>query len=71
MYVYGHSLAPTAAVKVAPFMPPMFGGKQLANFEVYSYPQAASYAMALSTLLLAAALMVAWRRARAEGRQGA
>jgi hypothetical protein len=71
MYVYGHTLAPTAAVKVAPFMPPMFGGKQLANFEVYSYPQAASYAMALSTLLLAAALMVAWRRARAEGRQGA
>jgi hypothetical protein len=70
MYVYGHTLAPTAAVKVAPFMPPMFGGKQLANFEVYSYPQAASYAMALSTSLLGAALIIAWRRARAEGRLG-
>ena len=33
-------LAPTAAVKVPPFMPPMFGYKQLANFEVYSYPHA-------------------------------
>ena len=66
MYVYGHNLAPTAAVKVDPFMPPLFGAKQLANFEVYSYPQAASYAMALSSLLLAVALAVAWRRARAE-----
>jgi copper chaperone NosL len=64
MYSYGHNLSPTAAVKVAPFMPPMFGGKQLANFEVYSYPQAASYAMALSSLLLAAAFVIGWRQAR-------
>jgi hypothetical protein len=64
MYSYGHNLSPTAAVKVAPFMPPMFGGKQLANFEVYSYPQAAAYAMALSSLLLAAAVVLAWRQAR-------
>jgi hypothetical protein len=63
MYLYGHTLAPTAAVKVPPFMPPMFGYKQLANFEVYSYPQAASYAMGLSTLLVAGAFIVAWRRA--------
>jgi hypothetical protein len=66
MYVYGHNLAPTAAVKVDPFMPPLFGAKQLANFEVYSYPEAASYAMALSSLLLVVALAAAWRRARAE-----
>jgi len=46
-------------------MPPMFGAKQLANFEVYSYPQAASYAMGLSSLLLVVALIVAWRQARA------
>jgi hypothetical protein len=45
-------------------MPPMFGGRQLANFEVYSYPQAASYAMALSSLLLVTALVAGWRRAR-------
>jgi hypothetical protein len=64
MYSYGHNLSPTAAVKVAPFMPPMFGGRQLANFEVYSYPQAASYAMALSSLLLVTALVAGWRRAR-------
>jgi hypothetical protein len=64
MYAYGHNLAPSAPVKVPPFMPPMFGGKQLANFEVYSYPQAASYAMALSSILLVAALVAGWRRAR-------
>ena len=64
LWAYGHTLAPTASVKVAPFMPPMFGYKQLANFEVYSYPAAASYAMAISTLLVTAALVITWRRAR-------
>jgi hypothetical protein len=67
MYRYGHTLAPTAAVRVDPFMPPMFGYKQLANFEVYSYPQGASYAMAVSTLLLVAAAIVAVRRSVREG----
>ena len=71
MYSYGHNLAPTAAVEVEPFMPPLFGAKQLANFEVYSYPQAASYAMGLSSLLLVAALVIAWRQARAGSPQGA
>ncbi len=39
LYHYGHDLAPTAPVKVDPFMPPMFGYQQIANFEVYSYPR--------------------------------
>ena len=46
LYSYGHNLAPTASVKVPPFMPPLFGYKKLANFEVYSYPSAGSYALA-------------------------
>jgi len=71
MYVYGHTLAPSAAVKVAPFMPPIFGYKQLANFEVYSYPQAASYAMGFSTLLLAGAFVMAWRQARRQPHEAA
>jgi hypothetical protein len=66
LYQYGHTLAPTAAVKVDPFMPPVFGYKQLANFEVYSYPALASYAMALSTLLVIAACIWAWRLSRLE-----
>lgn len=62
LYMYGHTLSPTAAVKVEPFMPPLFGYKQLANFEVYSYPAPASYAMVASALLLVMALVIAWRQ---------
>ncbi len=61
LYSYGHSLAPTAAVKVPPFMPPMFGYKKLANFEVYSYPAAGSYALGLVIVLLLVAFWFAWR----------
>jgi hypothetical protein len=64
MYSYGHSLAPTAAVKVPAFMPPLFGSKQLANFEVYSYPALASYALALVVPALLLAMFLAWRRGR-------
>ena len=64
MWSYGHSLAPTAAVKVEPFMPPMFGYKQLANFEVYSYPALGSYALGASAVLLVLALFMAGRSAR-------
>jgi len=65
MYRYGHDLAPTAAVKVPPFMPPMFGGKQLANFEVYSYPALGSYLLVAVVALLVAALWLAWRTSSA------
>ena len=61
LYRYGHDLAPTAAVQVPPFMPPMFGYQQIANFEVYSYPRAASYVMAAVVVLLMAALFWTWR----------
>lgn len=60
LYSYGHNLAPTAAVKVPPFMPPMFGYKKLANFEVYSYPAAASYALGVVILLLLVTFWFAW-----------
>ena len=66
MYHYGHSLDPKAAVRVDPFMPPMFGFKKLANFEVYSYPQLGSYALAAAALLLLLALVLAWRQWRRE-----
>jgi hypothetical protein len=66
LYRYGHDLSPSAAVKVDPFMPPLFGGQQIANFEVYSYPQAASYALGATVVLLAAALLWAWMENRGE-----
>jgi len=64
MWTYGHNLAPTAAVKVDPFMPPMFGYKQLANFEVYSYPALGSYCLGLSALFLILAFIFAARNSR-------
>ena len=67
LYRYGHDLAPTAAVQVPPFMPPMFGYRQIANFEVYSYPRPGTYAMAAVVLLLISALAWTWwddRRSR-------
>jgi len=67
LYRYGHDLSPEAAVQVPPFMPPMFGGRQIANFEVYSYPRAATYAMAgVIALLLAALILTWWQRPRPE-----
>ena len=64
LWSYGHNLAPTAAVKVDSFMPPLFGFKQLANFGVYSYPRLGSYALALVAFCLALALLMAWRSGR-------
>ncbi len=64
LYQYGHTLAPTAAVKVDAFMPPVFGFKQIANFQVYSYPKPGTYLMAAAVVLLCAALFIAWRDCR-------
>ena len=43
-------------------MPPIFGYKQLANFEVYSYPGIASYALGAAMLLLLVSAVLAWRQ---------
>ena len=67
MYQYGHHLDPKAAVRVEPFLPPLFGYKKLANFEVYSYPQLGSYALAAAALALTIALGLAWRQWRRGG----
>ena len=64
MYWYGHHLDPNAAVRVPPFIPPLFGYKKLANFEVYSYPAIGSYALAGVALCLFVAFGLAWREAR-------
>jgi hypothetical protein len=65
LYRYGHDLDPAAAVQVPPFMPPMFGYQQIANFEVYSYPRLATYAMLAVIVLLIAALAWTWWQSRA------
>jgi hypothetical protein len=70
LYRYGHDLDPTAAVSVPPFMPPMFGYQQIANFEVYSYPRPASYAMLVVVVLLVAALAYTWWHSRTRAEAG-
>jgi hypothetical protein len=66
LYLYGHELDPTAAVKVPPFTPPVFGHRTLANFEVYSYPDVGSYFMTLVPLLLLAAMWLSRKVHRRE-----
>lgn len=67
LYLYGHDLDPTAAVKVPPFTPPMFGHQTMANFEVYSYPGVGSYFMAVVPFVLLVAMWLsrkAWLKER-------
>lgn len=66
LYSYGHELAPTAAVRVAPFMPPMLGHRKIANFDIYSFPKPASYMLAASAVALALSMLLAWRGRRKE-----
>ena len=68
MYVYGHELDPTAAIKVPPFTPPMIGHQTMANFEVYTYPAAASFFMAGIPLLLLLAIWSSRRSWRVEAK---
>ncbi len=62
LYTYGHNLDPTAAVKVKPFTPPIFGSQQMANFTVYNYPAPGTYLMLGFAILLAFAMFLSGRR---------
>ena len=61
LYAYGHNLDPTAAIKVAPFTPPLIGRQVVGNFTVTSYPGAGSYALVAFALLLLAAIFLSRR----------
>ena len=67
LYLYGHELDPTAAVKIPPFTPPLFGHRTMANFEVYNYPDVGSYFMAAVPLFLLGAMWLSrktWMKER-------
>jgi hypothetical protein len=66
LYSYGHTLDPTAAVKVQPFTPPLIGGKQIANFTVYNLPGPAAYFMIAFFLLLVLAIWMSRKQAVSE-----
>ncbi len=58
---YGHQLDPKAAVKIAPFTPPIFGYEQVGQFKVWSYPSISSYLLTGFALLLILAMVLSWR----------
>jgi len=64
LYLYGHNLDPTAAIKVQPFTPPLIGTQVVGNFTVNSFPGAASYALVAFAVLLAAAILLSWKPAK-------
>lgn len=76
MHSYGHDLSPDAPIKVEPFMPAMWGNKQVGNFATHAYPGTGSYLLAgfaagvvliaLAHLIIGRVLARRAQRARAE-----
>lgn len=46
LYTFGHDLDPKAPIKVDPFMPVVWGKKQIANFFTEAHPSAGTYYVA-------------------------
>jgi copper chaperone NosL len=62
LWDFGHHLAPKAPVKVEPFMPVVFGSKQIANFMTHSMPQMGSFLMGVFTMgIWGITLFYLWR----------
>ncbi|MBL8747651.1 MAG: hypothetical protein JNK78_00720 [Planctomycetes bacterium] len=65
LWEFGHRLDPKAPVKVAPFMPVVFGEKQIANFLTRSMPQFGSLLMGAFTVgVWGITLIYLWRGRR-------
>lgn len=62
MQYYGANLDPRASVQVEPFMPPIFGYKQVGQFDVWSYPAFGTYLFLVFGLLLIAGVFLSWRQ---------
>ena len=65
LWEFGHHLDPKAPVKVEPFMPVVFGSKQIANFLTHSMPQIGSLLMGVFTTgVFGITLFYLWRGRR-------
>ncbi len=65
LWEFGHHLNPKAPVHVDPFMPVVFGSKQIANFTTYSMPQMGSLLMGCFTMgVWGITLFYLWRGRR-------
>jgi hypothetical protein len=71
LWVFGHYLDPKAPVRVDPFLPPIFGTKQIANFTASSYPRAGTILITLfAAIVLALALWQIVSALRGDGKEG-
>jgi len=73
LWVYGHELSPEAPVKVPPFMPAVFGTKQIGNFTTTAHPGAGTYlfgAFVLGVLGVALFHLIQGRRQSKKARGG-
>jgi len=61
---YGHNLDPKAAVKVAPFTPPVFGTKMVGQFTVASYPDIGSFFFILFALMIVFAVWLTYKASK-------
>lgn len=66
LYDYGHNLNPHAAIVVPgmTYQPPLFGYKQLLNFEVWSYPNIGGYIMIATGVILLILAFIEFKRAK-------
>lgn len=69
LYVFGHNLDPKAPIQIEPFMPPLLGSKQIANFEATSLPEMGTKLIVIFGVSLAALLAYHLIRGRIEHRQ--
>ena len=61
LYHFGHDLDPRAPMNVDPFMPPILGSKQIANFTSSAYPSIGSVLLGVFVTGLVAVLIVQLR----------
>lgn len=68
LYDYGHNLNPQAAIVVPgmSYQPPLFGYKQLLNFEVWSYPNIGGGIMIAAGLILSILAIIEFRNTKAD-----
>jgi hypothetical protein len=71
LYVYGHELAPDAPVKVEPFMPAVFGTKQIGNFTTHAYPGTGAYLFGAFVIGVAALALAHLVKGRLDAKQAA
>jgi hypothetical protein len=64
LYLFGHNLDPSAPVKIQPFMPVIFGKKQLANFTTYGLPGAGTFLLVIFAGGIALLAVTEFRRVR-------